>query len=553
MSYVNIVLNFFYCYTIFMSLNCNEINLILSELDLEGAFIQEIIQPGYDTLALFTYKTSPKTVLICTAQNSVRINETRKKITKNDKPLRYMEFLRAHIKGARINSCSQIGLERIIKLELSRTVTAEAPKKNEAVNSIMLPGMAEAFGRTGALPQKTQAQTHSRKLEQEEAETEQIENYLLYIKLWNNAANVILCDQNNVILEPMFRRPERKELKGEVYCLPEVDEEKRHEAEIKFPVREWQEATSQSTSSPATSTPAFATFNEYIDWWYSEHADSLSREALLEKAEKWYNINHSKRQNALENLLQKQESFKNAEQLKHQGDLILSFGYLLDGSSRFLECEDYETGEKVRLLIDPKKSAQENAAEYYKNYKKAVRGADELLSDIEAARKNIEKLDAQYEAIKKEQNPIKIEQLLRRDSTPKQQQKKTHPGLDYNINGWQLYVGRDANENDDLLRHYVRGDDMWLHVRDFPGGYVFIKAQKGKTVPLDILLDAGNLAVYYSKARNNTKVDLYYTHVKYLRRAKNGPKGLVLPTQEKNLCISPDKKRLNRLETLQKI
>ena len=553
MSYVNIVLNFFYCYTIFMSLNCNEINLILSELDLEGAFIQEIIQPGYDTLALFTYKTAPKTILICTAQNSVRINETRKKITKNDKPLRYMEFLRAHIKGARINSCSQIGLERIIKLELSRTVTAEAPKKNEAVNSIMLPGMAEAFGRTGALPQKTQAQTHSRKLEQEEAETEQIENYLLYIKLWNNAANVILCDQNNVILEPMFRRPERKELKGEIYCLPEVDEERRHEAEIKFPVREWQEATSQSTSSPATSTPAFATFNEYIDWWYSEHADSLSREALLEKAEKWYNINHSKRQNALENLLQKQESFKNAEQLKHQGDLILSFGYLLDGSSRFLECEDYETGEKVRLLIDPKKSAQENAAEYYKNYKKAVRGADELLSDIEAARKNIEKLDAQYEAIKKEQNPIKIEQLLRRDSTPKQQQKKTHPGLDYNINGWQLYVGRDANENDDLLRHYVRGDDMWLHVRDFPGGYVFIKAQKGKTVPLDILLDAGNLAVYYSKARNNTKVDLYYTHVKYLRRAKNGPKGLVLPTQEKNLCISPDKKRLNRLETLQKI
>ena len=544
MSYVNIVLNFFYCYNIFMSLNCNEINLILSELDLEGAFIQEIIQPGYDTLALFTYKAAPKTILICTAQNSVRINETRKKITKNDKPLRYMEFLRAHIKGARINSCSQLGLERIIKLELSKTVAAETPKKNEAVNSIMLPGMAEAFGKTGALPQK--AQTKAQPAEEEE----KIEDYILYIKLWNNAANVILCDQNNVILEPMFRRPERKELKGEIYYLPEIDEEKCREAEIKFPVRDWNEKTS---SSSATSSPAFSTFNEYIDWWYSEHADSLSREALLEKAEKWYNINHSKRQNALDNLLQKQESFKNAEQLKHQGDLILSFGYMIDGSSRFLECEDYETGEKVRLLIDPKKSAQENAAEYYKNYKKAVRGADELLSDIEAARKNIEKLDAQYEAIKKEQNPIKIEQLLRRDSTPKQQQKKAHPGLDYNINGWQLYVGRDANENDDLLRHYVRGDDMWLHVRDFPGGYVFIKAQKGKTVPLDILLDAGNLAVYYSKARNNTKVDLYYTHVKYLRRAKNGPKGLVLPTQEKNLCISPDKKRLQRLESLQKM
>ena len=99
----------------------------------------------------------------------------------------------------------------------------------------------------------------------------------------------------------------------------------------------------------------------------------------------------------------------------------------------------------------------------------------------------------------------------------------------------------------------MRGEDLWLHVRDFPGGYVFIKAKKGKTVPLDILLDAANLAVYYSKARTNTKVDLYYTHVKYLRRAKTSSKttkGLVLPTQEKNLCITPDKDRLKRLDAI---
>jgi predicted ribosome quality control (RQC) complex YloA/Tae2 family protein len=91
---------------------------------------------------------------------------------------------------------------------------------------------------------------------------------------------------------------------------------------------------------------------------------------------------------------------------------------------------------------------------------------------------------------------------------------------------------------------------MWLHVRDFPGGYVFIKNRPGKTIPLEILLDAANLAVYYSKARNAGKTDLYYTHVKYLRRAKNGPKGLVLPTHEKNLCIELDKKRLARLDSL---
>ena len=210
----------------------------------------------------------------------------------------------------------------------------------------------------------------------------------------------------------------------------------------------------------------------------------------------------------------------------------------------------YHGVEKTLRISFSIKSAQENAAEYYKNYKKAVSGAEELEHDIQIARLQLEKLEKQYADILAEKNPVKIEQMLRRDSTPVQKQKKSHPGLEYTVNSWLLYVGRDANENDELLRRHVRGEDLWLHVRDFAGGYVFIKAQKSKTVPLDILLDAGNLAVYYSKARNNTKVDLYYTHVKYLRRAKNGPKGLVLPTQEKNLCITPDKARLSRLDFL---
>ena len=536
-----------------MSLNCNEINVILSELNIEGSFIQDIIQPGYDTLALYTYKEgTAKTLLICTAQNSVRINETRRKITKNDKPLRFMEFLRSRIKGCRINSCEQIGFERVIKMELSRLVE-EKPKAaaNGYVHiSLVKKPMEPASGQA--------------------AETE--ENYILYIKLWNNAANVILCDTDSVILEPMFRRPERGEVKGERFAV-EKRELDAAEMEARFPVREWgdskevggfrgsplgegvaEDRREAAGCSEGKAFPSsFTSFNSYIDWWYSEHSDSLSREALLEKAEKWYNVSRSKQEAALHNLEEKQKSFQNAGQLKHYGDLILAFGHQLKEGERTLECEDYETGKIVHISLDPKKSLQENASEYYKQYKKALSGSEEIINDIEIAKAHLEKLDAQYEKIKNEPNPVKIEQLLRRNTTPKQQQKKTHPGLDYTVNGWYILVGRDANENDELLRHHVRGEDLWLHVRDFPGGYVFIKARKGKTVPLDILLDAANLAVYFSKARNAGKTDLYYTHVKYLRRAKNGPKGLVLPTQEKNLCIEPDKARLTRLNALQKL
>jgi predicted ribosome quality control (RQC) complex YloA/Tae2 family protein len=173
---------------------------------------------------------------------------------------------------------------------------------------------------------------------------------------------------------------------------------------------------------------------------------------------------------------------------------------------------------------------------------------EDLEHDISLAQNEIQALDAAYQKMLTEKNVIKLEQLLRHDTRPKQKIEKAHAGLHYEIKGWTILVGRTAAENDELLRHTVKGQDMWLHTRDWAGGYVFIKAQKNKTVPLEILLYAGNLAVYHSKARKNAQADLYYTQVKYLRRAKNGPKGLVLPTQEKNLFIKLDDKKLRELE-----
>ncbi len=174
---------------------------------------------------------------------------------------------------------------------------------------------------------------------------------------------------------------------------------------------------------------------------------------------------------------------------------------------------------------------------------------EDLEYDIKKAKSDLAKLSAEYEMLCNEQNPLRIRQLMQRQNRPKQQIEKKHPGLAYLIDGWYILAGRTAAENDELLRHHVRGQDMWLHVRDVAGGYVFIKHRPGKTVPLDILLDAGNLAVHHSKARKTGQADLYYTQVKYLRRAKNAPKGTVLPSQEKNLTVRLDQNRLKKLET----
>lgn len=470
-----------------MSLNWKEIDCILEELELDGSFIQQIVQPSYDTIAFHTYKNGQsKTILVCLAAGACRIHQTWSAVPKNNKPLRFMEFLKARIKGARINSICQLGQERIIKLELSHCG----------------------------------------------------QEFLLYIRLWSNAANMILTDTNHVVLDTFYRRPKKDEVSGGTFQEPNLQPKPQGESSKEWQVRSFDQLPDWENLS----------FNQKVEQWYGEHAGQLSLEALLEQAEKFYNSRHSKMEAALHRLEKKRDEFLQNQQWKHYGDLILTYGHLIDGSQDYLECEDYESGALIRIKIDPKKNAQENASSYYNTYKKTVSGLADLEHDIQKAKKELLDLEATYQQLCKEPNPLRLQQMLRKQTTPKQQVEKKRPGLSYQVDDWTILVGRTAVENDELLRRHVKGLDMWFHTRDYAGGYVFVKNRPGKTIPLSIMLCAGNLAVYHSKARKAGKADLYYTQVKHLRRAKDGPKGLVLPSQEKNLLVQLDKEILQKLE-----
>ena len=482
-----------------MSLNCKEIDAVLNELSLEGTFIQQIVQPTFDSIAFYLYGLGEsQTLLVCLSPGACRLHTTQKKNPRNKKPLRFMEFLRSKIKGSRINKAEQLGQERIIKFELS----------------------------------------HGEDL------------FNMYIRLWSNAANIIVTNPLETnekgeerILDVFFRRPDKNEITDGFY-KPEIRQPAENQKT--FEVRNFEELENSENLS----------FNQQVEIWYTEHADALSRASLLQQAEKQFNSRSSRLQAAINRLEEKRKSFLNADQWKHQGDLLLSYGFLIEQAAQegrnFIECEDYATGSPIKIFIDPKKKAQENAQLFYERYKKAVSGLEELEYDIKASKSELAKLKADYEQLIAEKDPLIIQQKLHKQNTPRQKIEKKHPGLDFMINGWHILVGRTASENDELLRHHVKGQDWWIHARDWPGGYVFIKNQKGKSVPLDTLLDAGNLALFYSKGRKAGKGDLYYTQVKYLRRAKNAPKGTVLPSNEKNISVSLDKERLKRIEMQQK-
>jgi len=479
-----------------MSLNWKEINLILEELALEGAQIQSAVQSAFDVIILRLHKKGEtKQLLVSLSPGACRLHETFRAVPKSDKPLRFAQFLSSKVVNGWITDVTQLGDNRIVRITVKRTISVD--------NDMGSPQTAI---------------------------------YKLYIRLWSNAANFIVTDDNGVVLDAMRRLPKRGEITGGNYS-PENIEAKPDKSVRTYEIR---------------SLPGEGSFNKKIDEFYASRGGSLSLEALREQARRTCEGSIGRISAALERLREKEASFTDADRLKSYGDIILSNIANIKSGDKWLETQ--YCGENIRVELEPRVSPSAQAQKYYDKYRKAKNGLADIQREIEIGERELKEVTDRLERLLRETNPLILAKLLksgggtRATGASSAKKEKARPGLTFKRGDWLIIVGRDAHENDELLRRHVKGNDLWLHARDYHGSYVFIKQRAGKSVPLDILLDAGNLAIFYSKGRNNGEGDLFYTHVKYLRRAKNGPKGLVIPTQEKNLHVKVEEERLRSLE-----
>jgi predicted ribosome quality control (RQC) complex YloA/Tae2 family protein len=474
-----------------MSLNWKEIDTILGELRLEGSFIQKIRQPNYHSLLFDLYNPDGGRyrLLIELKPGECRMHSLSKDLPadRTGKLQRFAQLLRSRLQGSLITRASQLGGERIVKIEASH------------------------YG----------------------------EITILYIRLWSNAANIIAADADDTIIDAFYRRPNKQEVSGAACELSTIADGK--------------------TPNPAHGNLREAydgsqSFNAFIESAYETETQSVALNEKLDELRELVSERRRRLNQLIDNKRRELVSAGSLEQLKDTADNLAASAHLIQPGSQWVEIPDYaHGGEPVAVKLDAKLNGWENVEAYYEAYSKAKRTAEHLQEDIKAAQRDLEHLDHEYTRVLSAHGELEeqrnLAQKLLHHLRPRSGSKDTSstPGLSFHSGAFTILVGRTAKENDQLLRSYTRGNDYWLHTRDYPGGYVFIKYIAGKSVPLETLLDAGNLALYFSKARSNGRADLYYTQVKHLRRAKGATYGTVLPTHEKNLAVELDRNRIERL------
>ncbi len=220
-------------------------------------------------------------------------------------------------------------------------------------------------------------------------------------------------------------------------------------------------------------------------------------------------------------------------------DLLMAYPHLVTQGSEWVELPDFETGEPIRIRLNEKLSPQKNAENYYRKAKNRKIEIQTLQSSIAAKEQAIRRWQTHYAAIEGIEEFGALKKYLKAnglesntEQTPAETFKTTV------IEGFTVYIGKNAQQNDLLLRHSAK-DDLWLHVRDARGSHVVIKQLPGKVFPKTVLERAAELAAFYSERRHDSLCAVIYTPRKYVRKRKGDEPGQVIVDKEQVILVWP--------------
>ncbi|HEY8391906.1 MAG TPA: NFACT RNA binding domain-containing protein [Capillibacterium sp.] len=244
---------------------------------------------------------------------------------------------------------------------------------------------------------------------------------------------------------------------------------------------------------------------------------------------------------------------EDAETYRIYGELIaVHLREIKRGQTELVVPNYYDpSGSLVAIPLDPALSPVANSQNYYKKYNKAKKGQAKIKEQLERTERELDYYGSLENALANLTSPadfLEIEAemaeagLLKKTGRTKPATAggpKNQPSLFRTGDGWEILVGRNNKQNDQLSMKTAAPYDLWLHTQKIPGSHVIIRTQ-GKPVPPAVLLAAANLAVYFSKARGSSKVPVDYTEKRHLRKPAGAPPGFVLYDRYQTLIIDPD-------------
>lgn len=287
-----------------------------------------------------------------------------------------------------------------------------------------------------------------------------------------------------------------------------------------------------------------------LDAFYAQKAERDRSKELAGQVLKVLHNELKKDRRKVKKLNQQLEDAAKADYYRIRGEILTTYlGKLTAGMTEITLPNFYDDNKPLKIKLDPELSPSRNAQKYFTKYDKLKTSVDYVKEQLKLANDEIRYL-ANIESQIDLASPADIQEIrleLQQQGYIKQKRQKSKkrrkvrvskPEEFHTSNGTTVLVGKNNLQNDRLSFKITNKNDIWLHVKDIPGSHVIIRDSD----PDDqTLLEAAQLAAYFSKGRDSDNVPVDYLPAKRLHKPNGAKPGFVIFTGQKTLYVTPHK------------
>ncbi len=263
------------------------------------------------------------------------------------------------------------------------------------------------------------------------------------------------------------------------------------------------------------------------------------------------NSHISKLNNNLKILNNNIKECEDSEKYRIYGELITNNLYKNISNSSFIEVENYyDNNNIISIPLDKTLSLSKNAQKYFKKYAKLKNSYAFSIEKKVIIENEITYLESIIYEIENTENledinSIRFELIeqkyLKNIKNDKKKKDNISLPIEYEYNGYNIFVGKNNMQNEYITHKIAKPNDIWLHAQKIHGSHVIIKKINDAEIPNNIIEFASNLAAFYSKGKDDSKITIDYCIKKYVKKHPSSKPGMVTYTNFNSIYTQPIK------------
>jgi predicted ribosome quality control (RQC) complex YloA/Tae2 family protein len=238
------------------------------------------------------------------------------------------------------------------------------------------------------------------------------------------------------------------------------------------------------------------------------------------------------------------------DKYKVYGELLNAYGYSVPAGAKSCVLDNYYTGQKITVPLDPTLTPQQNAQKYFDRYarmKRTHEALTRLTAEVSAEIDHLRSIqnalafsttDGDLSQIRREMEEsgfLRRKYTGRKDARADGRKGRARPPqsrpLHYvSSDGYDIYVGKNNTQNDEITFRMADSRDIWFHANDMPGSHVLLRTggRSMDEIPDRVFEEAASLAAYYSSGREQGKVEIDYLERRNVKKPSGAAPGFVV-------------------------